>query len=79
MADAEACKQFNVRLVLIISAAKEFNRSVRNNSAGELPAMMHALLALRDEATKLFKDEAIRRTVTERIESAYSLVSALKK
>jgi hypothetical protein len=75
----EACQKFNMRLVIIIGDAKAFNRAVRDNNYGEVPAMMRALLGLRDEAMQLFQDPAIRESVIARIESAYQMLSLLRK
>lgn len=75
---AEACRTFNVRLVPVIGSAKTFNRAVRENSAAELPAMLASLVSLRDAVVAFFPPDMVA-AIRARIESAYGLVSTLRK
>lgn len=75
--DAEKCRTFNVQLIPVIVSAKSFNRAVRENSAAEVPAMLAALVGMRDAALAFFPpDMAV--AIRARIESAWTLVSGVK-
>ena len=77
-APADACKQFYARLDTIIGSAMAFNRSVREDSYVEVPAMLRALDDLRKECELLFQDPVIRESVAARIAAARALVARLK-
>lgn len=79
LAPAEACKQFYARLDTIIASAMAFNRSIREDSYVEVPAMLRALDDLRKECELLFTDPVIRGAVQARIDAARALVGKLKR
>ena len=78
LADAPSCRQFNIRLIPVIGAAKEFNKAVQENSYAEIPAMMSAVLALRDSVVEFFQDESLRKQLQARIEGVYQLVALMR-
>jgi hypothetical protein len=75
--DAGQCREFNVRLIPVITSAKAFNRAVRENSAAEVPAMLAALVGMRDAVAAFFPPE-LAAAVRARIESAYGLVAGVR-
>jgi len=76
--DAASCQQFNVRLIPVITSAKAFNRAVRENSAAEIPAMLAAIVSLRDAVMAFFPPEMVE-ALKARAESAYALVAGLRR
>lgn len=76
--DAESCRLFNVQLIPVIVSAKAFNRAIREDSAAEVPAMLAALLSMRDSALAFFPP-TMSKAVQARIESTWSLVAGLRK
>lgn len=73
---ADACRAFNAKLVPVIVSAKAFNRAVREDSAAEVPAMLAAIVGLRDAAVAFFPPDMIV-AIRARLESAYSLVARM--
>lgn len=73
---AEACRNFNVKLVPVIASAKTFNRAVRENSAAEIPAMLSALAGLREAVGAFFPPDMVAQ-LRARLDAAYSLVVKL--
>jgi MinD superfamily P-loop ATPase len=73
---AEACREFNVKLIPVIVSAKSFNRAVREDSAAEVPAMLAALVGLRDAAVTFFPADMVA-AIRARLESAYSVVAGM--
>lgn len=74
----EACRSFNVQLIPVITSAKAFNRAVREDSAAEVPAMLAAIVGLRDAALAFFPPD-MAQAIRARIEGAYSTVARLGK
>lgn len=74
----EACRTFNVRLVPVIVAAKQFNRAVKEDSAAELPAMLAALIEMRNAALELLPP-GMTDAVRARIDATWSLVAGLQR
>jgi len=78
LVDAERCRRFNVQLVPVIASAKTFNRAVRENSAAEVPAMLAALVDLRNAAVAFFPPDMVE-SIRARLESAWTAVSGLRR
>ena len=74
--DADKCRAFNVQLIPVIVSAKAFNRAVREDSAAEVPAMLAALVGLRDAAVAFFPADMVA-AIRARLESAYSVVAGM--
>lgn len=73
----EACRNFNIRLVPVIVAAKSFNRAVKENSATEIPAMLAALVEMRNAALELLPQN-MSEAVRARIDATWSLVAGMR-
>lgn len=76
--DAVSCRDFNVKLIPVITSAKSFNRAIRENSAAEVPPMLASLVSMRDAALAFFPDD-MAAAIRTRIESAWQLVSGLRR
>lgn len=74
----EPCRTFNARLVPVIVSAKTFNRAVRENSAAEVPAMLAALVDLRNAAVAFFPPDMVA-SIRARLESAWTAVAGLRR
>ncbi|MGE0362780.1 MAG: hypothetical protein AB7R67_18855 [Vicinamibacterales bacterium] len=74
----EPCRAFNVRLVPVIVSAQTFNRAVRENSAAEVPAMLAALVDLRNAAVAFFPPDLVE-SIRARLESAWTAVAGLRR
>lgn len=74
--DADKCRSFNVQLIPVIVSAQSFNRAVREDSAAEVPAMLAALVGLRDAAMTFFPADMVA-AIRARLESAYNVVAGI--
>jgi hypothetical protein len=73
---AQRCVDFNRDLVPIVETAKSFNLAVQERSPAEVPAMIAALLRLRDITWELLP-EGTREMLKARFDTVYAQVARL--